>query len=250
MRIENELNKFYETYETPRIDKLIVGFSGIDPIPKSNHPTDVGTSGVSMTEVSSYVSQELSGLRVELRAYSDNKVTTNTRELKEYVDTQATTKTTELKTYIESQTATNTLELKEYFDSQTTTKTTELKRYIESYFSDQLTIKSAELKEYINEKTLALETKIVSELKEYVIERINDTDNPPTQEELESYIAEYVHRVITSDTVALKDDVDARLEALKASLEQEIATNRAGALSDMKEYLTQATTRLNGGEIE
>ena len=55
-----DLNEFYKFYDTPKVEKVIVGFSGIDPIPKGFTP-DMGSlsGGGSGSETPSGTSTEI-----------------------------------------------------------------------------------------------------------------------------------------------------------------------------------------------
>ena len=41
----SDLNEFYKYYDTPKVEKVIVGFSGIDPMPKGMTPNVESMSG-------------------------------------------------------------------------------------------------------------------------------------------------------------------------------------------------------------
>ena len=231
------LEEFYKKYEQPSIGEVIIGFAGIDPSVRVPE-TGISSACIGMSEVESYVTEQLSGTKAELKGYADGKVSDTDTELKNYADTKAASLKSELEDYVQDQ------------------------------LNDQLSGANIELKSYIDNQTAALEAGLIDELKEYVRQRLEDTENPPTMEELESYITEQVQGALSSCSLELKGHVDSELETLKSSvmtelkdyadekiaalsetLEQEIEASRIGALSDMKIYLGQTGTTLDCGEI-
>ena len=58
------LKNFYDNYEAPAIQKITVGFSGIDPIPKAAQPLVISDKTDSGTDLYAYITQKISQLLV------------------------------------------------------------------------------------------------------------------------------------------------------------------------------------------